>query len=229
MKAFLCLVMTALILNVPAFAGEVWVLDLDAGPVVVNEDGSTEVWEPSEDLLEEDFVEDEPVAEDPVAEPLDEPAAEDPVVEAPEPDPGIEDPEPDSGEDPVEEPAVEDPIVEDPVEEDPADLLEEPSYDEYEEESYPSYAVMSLDEEDPAVASDPEERTMKDVVVMVLGEYSPRTQTVTQYLSDGSSDSYTEIVPGVAGMDWEWISGAALFGIVLFSFFKFVGVLLRNG
>ena len=77
--------------------------------------------------------------------------------------------------------------------------------------------------------ADPEEMTMRDVVVMVLGEYSPRTQTVTQYISDGSSETYTEIVPGVAGMDWAWLSGAALFGLVLFSFFKFVGVLLKNG
>jgi len=223
LRVFLCLIMTALLLNVPAFAGEVWVLDLDAGPVVVNEDGSTEVWEPSEDLLEEDFAEDEPAAEDPVTDPGEEEPAADPVE-----DPVVEEP----AADPVEDSVVEEPAadpVQDPVEEDPVDLLEDPFYDEYEAESFPSYAVMSLNEEDPAVVSDPEERSMKDVVVMVLGEYTPRTQTVTQYLSDGSSDSYTEIVPGVAGMDWEWISGAVLFGLVLFSFFKFVGVLLRNG
>ena len=92
-----------------------------------------------------------------------------------------------------------------------------------------TYSVTALDEIGSDAAEDPEQQTMKDVVVMVLGDYSPRTQTVTQYLSDGTAETYTEIVPGVAGMDWEWISGAGLFGLVLFSFLKLVGVLLKNG
>ena len=194
MRAFICLIMTALLLNVPAFASEIWVFDPDEGAVVVNDDGSVEPYDHGVTLLSE---------ENPIPEDL--PA---------------EDPAPDE---PIEDPILDSEPIEDPY--------EEPSFDDawYEDDEYPSYAVMSLNEPERSVMLDPDDMSMKDVVVMVLGEYSPRTQTVTQYLSDGSSDSYTEIVPGVAGMDWEWISGAALFAIVLFSFFKFVGVLLRNG
>lgn len=214
MRVLCCLIMALMMLPISAFAEEVWVVDLDSSPVVLMDDGSVETY--------------------------DEPAAEDPVTE----DPVTEDPVP-------EDPAIEDPVADDPVIENPAvapeDVPEvEPedyewftgSYaSSYEEEylqepeviSLMSYAVADLNDPETAVVSDPEDMTMRDVVVMVLGEYSPRTQTVTQYISDGSSETYTEIVPGVAGMDWAWISGAGLFGLVLFSFFKFVGVLLKNG
>ena len=107
--------------------------------------------------------------------------------------------------------------------------IEEPAGDESEPTVASTYSVAALNETESESVTDPEQQTMKDVVVMVLGDYSPRTQTVTQYLSDGSSETYTEIVPGVAGMDWEWISGAGLFALVLFSFLKLVGVLLKNG
>ena len=92
-----------------------------------------------------------------------------------------------------------------------------------------TYSVTQLDENGSAPVGDPDEQSMKEVVALVLGDYTPRTQTVTHYLSDGTSESHTEIVPGVAGLDWEWISGAGLFGLVLYSFLKLVGVLLKNG
>lgn len=118
-----------------------------------------------------------------------------------------------------------DPGIEDPSATEPEVVVEE----EEDPEVLPSYSVTQLDENGSAPVADPEQQTMKDVVTLVLGDYSPRTQTVTQYLSDGSTESHTEIVPGVAGLDWEWISGAGLFGLVLFSFLKLVGVLLKNG
>lgn len=201
MKAFLCLIMAVFLVNISAFAEEeVWVFDPDEGAVVVHDDGTMEPFTPEFSVLDEEPLLDESAASLPETEPITEPVSEDPVIQEPAAEP-VRSAAPSSYEDP----------------------------DEIEGESFPSYAVMSLNEEDPSPVVDSEERSMKDVVVMVLGEYSPKTQTVTQYLSDGTSDSYVEIVPGVAGMDWEWISGAVMFGIVLFSFFKFVGVLLRNG
>ena len=89
----------------------------------------------------------------------------------------------------AEEPA-EDPSVSDP------ELVEDPAVAS-------TYSVTELDDTGTDPVSDPEQQTMKDVVVMVLGDYSPRTQTVTQYLSDGTAQTSTEIVPGVDGMDWE--------------------------
>ena len=203
MRVLLCLIMAAFTLNMSAFAGEVWVLDLDDGPVVINEDGSTEAWDLDFSLITEEPASDvgTPVTPDPVPAPVEDP----PVAKVPSSDSEVEI------------------ITEEVYEEDMflLDIMEEPEF--------VPYAISELDDPEYTRSLDPEEQTMKDVVVMILGDYSPRTQTVTQYLSDGSSESYTEIVPGVAGMDWEWISGAALFALVLFSFFKFVGVIFRNG
>lgn len=118
-----------------------------------------------------------------------------------------------------------DPGMEDPSATEPEGVIEV----EEDPEVLPSYSVTELNDNARDLVGDPEEQSMKDVVALVLGDYTPRTQTVTQYLSDGSIESHTEIVPGVAGLDWEWISGAGLFGLVLYSFLKLVGVLLKNG
>lgn len=59
---------------------------------------------------------------------------------------------------------------------------------------------------------------MKDLVFSVLGPYAPVTQVV---------DGVTVLVDGLAGLDWPWLVGAALFAIVLWSFFRLVGVILR--
>lgn len=58
---------------------------------------------------------------------------------------------------------------------------------------------------------------MKDVVLSIFGAYAPLMQP------DGST-----YVLGVAGVDWVWIAGIILFSVVLFSFFKLVGVLLKK-
>lgn len=91
------------------------------------------------------------------------------------------------------------------------------------------YRETEIDPYRVTFALDVEDQTMRDVVVLVLGDYSPRTQTVTEYLSDGTEVTYTEVIPGLAGLDWEWIGGAALFALALFSFFKIVGVFVKHG
>lgn len=124
-------------------------------------------------------------------------------------------------EDPAAPDAAADAPEDDPVSSDP------------EEAVVTMYSVMSvadLNEAESGGVSSSEDASMRDVVIQVFGEYSPRTQTVTQYLSDGSLlGTTTEIVPGVAGMDWTWISGVLLFALVLASFLKLVGVLLKHG
>ena len=91
------------------------------------------------------------------------------------------------------------------------------------------YRESYLNDSPAMLAEDAEDQTMRDVVVLVLGDYTPRTQTVTEYLSDGTEVTYTEVIPGLAGLDWEWIGGAALFALALFSLFKIVGVFLKHG
>ena len=57
----------------------------------------------------------------------------------------------------------------------------------------------------------------------IFGEYQPKTYSVTTYLPDGTSVTSTEIVPGVAGMDWVWISAVALFALFFFCLMKLLG------
>ena len=81
----------------------------------------------------------------------------------------------------------------------------------------------------PVSSLDPEmeERDgLAGVVSSIFGVYTPRTYTTTTYI-DGQSVTATEIVPGVAGLDWPWLCGAALFGIMLFCLFKLLGGIWR--
>lgn len=64
---------------------------------------------------------------------------------------------------------------------------------------------------------------MKDLILSLFGDYVPVTNsTVT---ADGVIE---EVVPGMAGVDWPWLMGVLLFAIVLYSFFRLVGVILRG-
>lgn len=86
------------------------------------------------------------------------------------------------------------------------------------------YSTYSIGNDSPDRASG----SLSDITARLFGEYQPRTQTVTEYLSDGTSVTYDQYVPGVAGMDWNWIAGAVLFTIVLWSLFKLLGVFFKN-
>lgn len=66
------------------------------------------------------------------------------------------------------------------------------------------------------------------VVRSVFGEYQVRTQTVTETAVDGTSTTSVEPVPGLAGLDWYWLSGVFLFTVVLWSFFRFLGVVFKR-
>ncbi|MPN35292.1 hypothetical protein SDC9_182789 [bioreactor metagenome] len=69
---------------------------------------------------------------------------------------------------------------------------------------------------------------MADVVTALLGEYQRQTYTVQQMDSEGNVISTsTEYVPGLAGLDYPWIAGALLFGLVLAGFLRLIGGLLR--
>lgn len=60
----------------------------------------------------------------------------------------------------------------------------------------------------------------------IFGEYTPRTyQVVTE--TDGASYATTEVVPGLAGLDWPYLCGVVLFSIMLLGLYKLMGVVLR--
>lgn len=79
---------------------------------------------------------------------------------------------------------------------------------------------------DPYVIEDGDSSLLA-LVNSVFGDYQPRTQTVTEVYSDGSTVTYTEVVDGLAGLDFYWLGGVLVFAIVLVSFFKFLGGIFK--
>ncbi len=70
---------------------------------------------------------------------------------------------------------------------------------------------------------------MAQVVTKVLGVYERKTMTVQEMDTDGNVlATSTQYVPGLAGMDWEWIAGTALFGLFLFCVMRLIGGLLKQ-
>lgn len=80
---------------------------------------------------------------------------------------------------------------------------------------------------DPYVIADGD-GSLLSIVNRVFGDYQPRTQTVTEVMTDGSVVTYTETIDGLAGLDWYWLGGVLVFSIVLVSFFKFLGGVFKG-
>ena len=97
------------------------------------------------------------------------------------------------------------------------------------------YLVSSVDDSVPlycafyvtADAGAPFGSSLGSAVLGLLGSYTPETYTVTTYLPDGSAVTSTEIVPGLAGLDYEWIAGAVLFTLALYCIFRMIGGIFR--
>lgn len=68
---------------------------------------------------------------------------------------------------------------------------------------------------------------MKDLIVSIFGSYEPILTTETHIVGD-TLETVEVVASGMAGVDWAWLAGVVLFAIVLYSFFRLVGVLLRG-
>lgn len=87
---------------------------------------------------------------------------------------------------------------------------------------------VTVQDEDPVMVIDVNDDTavrsqLAAVMIEIFGEYSPRTQTVTTYLSDGTAVQSVEVVPGLAGLDWVWVSTVGLFAMFLFCLMRLLG------
>ena len=72
-------------------------------------------------------------------------------------------------------------------------------------------------------------QVMADVITSVLGEYQRITYTVEEVDAEGNViATSTEYVPGLAGLDYAWITGAILFGVFIGACFKLLGGLIRS-
>lgn len=125
------------------------------------------------------------------------------------------------GETPTDPAVSENPEI--PFEDIPVSVLDTPE----DPSAYRTFNVVSPND-DEAVPSPDGSTVMADVVVSILGEYQRKTQTVTEMDSEGNILAVsTEIVPGLAGLDYEWIAGAVFFALFLFSIMKLIGGLIK--
>ena len=218
-------------------------------PALAEETEDAEVIETSEESAPEDMPSSSETAPAPVPEPEPEPdpaPAPDPEPEpdpvptpdpVPEPDPApTPDPLPDV--DPGPSPVLPEPPAENqpPVEVPPVDLdtpagpggLDSPTYGVaetpagdiiIEEHSY----TRTVDILGLPVSFSLDDLTMRSALAAIFGEYTPKTQTVSTYYDGQLLDTSTEYVPGVAGMDMEWIAGVIVFAVLLYCFMKLLG------
>lgn len=71
---------------------------------------------------------------------------------------------------------------------------------------------------------------LKALVTSIFGEYTPVTTTsvITQTVGNDTHQYLVETVaPGAAGVDYEWVAGVFLFGIMLFCLMKLLGGILK--
>lgn len=72
--------------------------------------------------------------------------------------------------------------------------------------------------------SDDDTSSMVQVITNVLGEYQRITYTTEEYDANGDLVAVsTEYVPGLAGLDYAWITGALLFGLLISGGLKLLG------
>lgn len=71
--------------------------------------------------------------------------------------------------------------------------------------------------------------TMSSVVRDLFGTYTPKVQTVSTYVDGELVSAEEQYVPGVAGMDWEWIAGFAVFLLILYCLFRLLGGSVKYG
>lgn len=134
---------------------------------------------------------------------------------------------------PEETPVVEESVIEEPVIEEPVIELSEVELDVLEADAVVDNAYLVHDLRDGLggdsanyAAEDGGAVGLKAVIRSIFGEYRPVTTTAV-YSETVDGDVVTSLVDvvasGTAGVDWEYVSGVFLFGLMLFCLFKLLG------
>lgn len=71
---------------------------------------------------------------------------------------------------------------------------------------------------------------LKSLIVSIFGEYTPVMSAIA--VTEGTGDQVTTtiidtVADGAAGVDWEWLSGVFLFGILLYCLMRMLGGIVR--
>ena len=67
--------------------------------------------------------------------------------------------------------------------------------------------------------------TMRTLIETIFGVYRP---VMTDVFNDVGDYVGSTVAAGAAGVDWTYIGGVVLFAIVLYCFFRLLGVVLRH-
>ena len=72
---------------------------------------------------------------------------------------------------------------------------------------------------------------MKALILSLFGQYQTPIDTVVEYVWNPVLEEFEVVTnfvtpAGVAGLDWVWICGVALFGVTLYCIFRIIGGLL---
>lgn len=73
---------------------------------------------------------------------------------------------------------------------------------------------------------DEEPSTMVSALIAILGPYTPKVQTVSTYFNGQLLEVSTQYVPGLAGLDVEWLAGAVIFTVFLYCLMRLLGGIL---
>ena len=66
---------------------------------------------------------------------------------------------------------------------------------------------------------------MRELIEAIFGVYTPVTYDV---LDAEGVVLYTAVADGAAGVDWTYVGGVFLFALVLYSFFRLLGVVFKR-
>jgi len=141
--------------------------------------------------------------------------AEDPVSIDPPADTAVEMPE--------------DPPVSDPPAEAPADVYDAVPVNAPAAEAPQVFTVTTIPDSVFAALKSDTDNTLVQVVRDIFGTYTPRVQTVTTYYNGEQIATEEQYVPGVAGLDWEWLAGFAVFCLMLYCLFRLLGGTVKYG
>ena len=105
------------------------------------------------------------------------------------------------------------------------------SIEEHDTLSVASMAPYASDDLGPSVYSDSTSGslTLAETIRSLFGPYTPRTQTVTTYYDGQPISTAEQVIPGLAGLDYEWLAGVVLFALIVYCLFRILGGILRYG
>lgn len=96
-------------------------------------------------------------------------------------------------------------------------------------ESHEVFTVTTIPEFARAALEPDSENTLAQAVRDLFGTYTPKVQVVNTYVDGELISAEEQYVPGVAGMDWEWLAGFSVFLLMLYCLFRLLGGSVKYG